>query len=137
MYKRSAVLLIMATMAAGCGVEPRAPHTPEAVRELERSRWKQRWLVIVGDGAAQRQLFGDLGSAMEERDLRIMQPTPDEEPVLRERLGLPPEGFAVALLGKDGGVKLRSTEVVEPKMVFDLIDSMPMRQQEMKRPAAP
>jgi hypothetical protein len=35
------------------------------------------------------------------------------------------------LIGKDGGVKLRSSEPVSVKDIFGLIDSMPMRRQEM------
>jgi len=39
--------------------------------------------------------------------------------------------FQVLLIGKDGGVKLRSSGPVSMKDLFGLIDSMPMRQQEM------
>jgi hypothetical protein len=35
------------------------------------------------------------------------------------------------LIGKDGTVKLRSAEPVPVKDIFGLIDSMPMRRQEM------
>ncbi len=41
--------------------------------------------------------------------------------------------FRVILIGKDGGNKLSKKQYVEPSYIFDLIDSMPMRQSEMRR----
>jgi hypothetical protein len=51
---------------------------------------------------------------------------------IRRRLGVQAGPFQVLLIGKDGGVKLRSSEPVSVKDIFGLIDSMPMRQQEME-----
>lgn len=42
------------------------------------------------------------------------------------------DGVSAALVGKDGGVKARWSEIVEPSAVFDLVDAMPMRLREMK-----
>ncbi len=44
----------------------------------------------------------------------------------------PGGGFAVVLLGKDGGQKLLRREVIERASLYDSIDRMPMRQAEMK-----
>ncbi len=44
--------------------------------------------------------------------------------------------FAVLLIGKDGGVKLRSGRPFALHALFDAIDAMPMRQDEMRRRAA-
>ena len=44
----------------------------------------------------------------------------------------PGAGSQVLLIGKDGGVKLRSTEPVSTDELFALIDSMPMRRREME-----
>ena len=52
---------------------------------------------------------------------------------LRDRFNIPRNAFVVVLVGKDGGVKLKSDERVTIEDVFDLIDSMPMRQNEMRR----
>ena len=41
--------------------------------------------------------------------------------------------FTFILIGRDGGEKLRSAQVVNPDKLFGLIDAMPMRKQEMKR----
>ncbi len=40
-------------------------------------------------------------------------------------------GFTAILVGKDGGEKFRTTRVLDLQSVFDLIDTMPMRQNEM------
>jgi hypothetical protein len=34
-------------------------------------------------------------------------------------------------VGKDGGIKLRRSAQIELKDIFDLIDAMPMRQEEI------
>ena len=41
--------------------------------------------------------------------------------------------FSVLLIGKDGGVKRRSNEVLDAWEFFDQIDTMPMRQREMSQ----
>lgn len=38
----------------------------------------------------------------------------------------------LVLIGKDGGVKLKEAFIVNTKTIFELVDSMPMRQQESK-----
>lgn len=41
--------------------------------------------------------------------------------------------FALRLVGKDGGVKRASSTVVAMRDIYDQIDAMPMRQQELRR----
>lgn len=43
------------------------------------------------------------------------------------------QGFGVYLVGKDGGIKRAQTHVLRTDELFGLIDSMPMRQREMRR----
>lgn len=52
---------------------------------------------------------------------------------LRRHYGVAVDAFAVLLIGKDQGVKLRSDVPVAPDRVFALVDRMPMRQEEMRR----
>ena len=54
---------------------------------------------------------------------------------LRNRFQPSDSGLTVVLVGKDGGEKGRWSNLVQPDEIFKLIDSMPMRQQEMQ--AAP
>jgi hypothetical protein len=58
--------------------------------------------------------------------------SPEDTQKLRRRFGVRPGRFTVILIGKDGGVKMLREDRVELQEIFDLIDSMPMRQQEMQ-----
>lgn len=58
--------------------------------------------------------------------------TPAEQQALRKRFHVAPEAFAVILVGKDGGEKLRSDRPVTWERLQSTIDAMPMRQQEMR-----
>ena len=49
-----------------------------------------------------------------------------------ERFGVEPGTFAALLVGKDGAVKHRSAEPVEPGELYALVDAMPMRRREMR-----
>jgi hypothetical protein len=44
----------------------------------------------------------------------------------------PPYAASVWLVGLDGGIKLQSAEPVDLQQVFQLIDGMPMRQNELR-----
>jgi hypothetical protein len=52
---------------------------------------------------------------------------------LRQTYDVHPDSFSVLLVGKDTGVKRRSTRPVDIQDIFDQIDRMPMRQREMER----
>ena len=56
---------------------------------------------------------------------------PAEQATLRRQFHIAPNTFTVILIGKDGGEKFRSTTVVPFQKLAALIDTMPMRQQEM------
>jgi hypothetical protein len=51
---------------------------------------------------------------------------------LRKKFGVTADEFEVILIGKDGTVKLRSKAAVSTSALFQLIDAMPMRQEEMR-----
>ena len=48
-------------------------------------------------------------------------------------LSASPGQLTTILVGKDGGEKFRQTGVIRLKEIFQIIDAMPMRQQEMKK----
>jgi len=50
---------------------------------------------------------------------------------LFNKYGLGENSFAVVLIGKDTGVKLKQFSPVPAQDIFDLIDSMPMRRSEI------
>ena len=68
--------------------------------------------------------------------LRALQPphiSDEEQLTIRRRFHIAATEFAVILLGKDGGEKLRSTTPITIDRLNRTIDAMPMRQQEMRR----
>ena len=56
----------------------------------------------------------------------------DEQAAARRRFHILPDEFTVLLLGKDGGEKLRSKDVLTLSTIAAAIDAMPMRQQEVE-----
>jgi hypothetical protein len=52
---------------------------------------------------------------------------------LRNRFSIRPGGFTVILIGKDGDEKWRRESLAELGEMLALIDSMPMRQMEMRK----
>jgi len=126
--------------------------TSEAVVEtidLDAYRWQNRIVLIfaptAGDTlyAQQLAIFATREAELAERDLLLGRFPADEQgsfagqPVaqaggaaLRARYDLQAEDFALILIGKDGSVKLTVEEPVSTVRLFDLIDGMPMRQQE-------
>jgi hypothetical protein len=119
--------------------------------DLDALRWKNRVLVLFSpsesDPSFQLQKQG-LASSTEgvlDRELMVLEIIEQGQSRagnqllsqksvqnIRRRLGVQAGPFQVLLIGKDGGVKLRSSEPVSVKDIFGLIDSMPMRQQEME-----
>jgi hypothetical protein len=119
--------------------------------DLDSLRWKNRVLVILSPTESdlsfqlQKQELASSSEGVLERDLMILEILEHGESRvgnqilsgksvqdIRKRLGVHTGPFQVLLIGKDGGVKLRSSEPVSMKDLFGLIDSMPMRRQEME-----
>ena len=68
-----------------------------------------------------------------ERDVIIVVDTnPKLKTALRKNLR--PKGFVWVLIGKDGSVKLRKPFAWNMREISRVIDKMPMRQQEIKKP---
>ncbi|MCM8569455.1 DUF4174 domain-containing protein [Gramella jeungdoensis] len=115
-------------------------------------KWENRAVVVFTDSAnsekfeAQRkELIADM-KGFEERKLVLLHSTPGK---FRRSLPVDSEwienmeihnemldkdsDFEVILIGLDGSVKLRQRELLEARYLFNLIDSMPIRQAEIKR----
>jgi len=69
-------------------------------------------------------------------DREIITFLPQEEPFLRKRFHVSDKDFTVILIGKDGGEKLRSSEVLPFDKLRNIIDAMPMRRQEVQNSPA-
>ena len=124
----------------------------EELFTLDRYRWQKRVLLISADSeddAAFRQQTRDIDATIDEfkaRDMLLVtlvdsngshagERSLSRDAVERTRhaAGLEAGAFAVVLLGKDGGVKLRETAPTAMRDIYALIDGMPMRQREMQR----
>ncbi len=120
-----------------------------AMDSTSQFTWRNRVLVVFGENAdpqVRRQIAAlkEQTDALGARDMVVLQVTPDSvTPVfgtagelqpaqLRKDLKVTDDRFEIVLIGKDGGVKLRSKDVVSDAEVFDLIDRMPMRRAEQK-----
>jgi hypothetical protein len=111
-------------------------------KNLDDLRWKERVLLIYAPEGSEKQLtrqeelLRSYDAELFERQVtRIILRNDTEHPKLAERFKLSGRGFTLLLIGKDGGEKLRSHEVVSPERLCRLIDSMPMRQEEMRERA--
>lgn len=117
---------------------------------LLKHQWKKRIIIVSASSPKhigyreQQALLSQNKKGMKERDLIIyrlyndhwLDPqenalTESEAKAIREAYALPINEFMVVLIGKDGGVKLRERDPVETRTIFQLIDSMPMRKQEI------
>lgn len=117
--------------------------------DVEARQWTARPLLVFGpsedDDRVRTQLTWidvDVAGLAERAmdDVRVIglrgqangtPMTPGDVSQLRERFDVDASDFAVVLVGKDGGEKLRSEQPIALSEVFAVIDAMPMRQREM------
>lgn len=136
-------VLLGALSCASAGAQP----SPVAslASTIKASKWQHRVLLVCAptpehpELSRQRELLAGVQPALRERDLLVREVVPAQLPApdqryLRQQLGVADAGFTVLLLGKDGGVKQRATRPLTPEQLFSVIDAMPMRRQEMRRP---
>lgn len=149
-----AALVLLAAMMPSMTESTRGDTDP-----LSRYRWTHRLLVIhVPDSEAGRAALHAFRTAVEaamedvrDRDLLIVpvgdlpdadRPLPlaavltvAERQAVRRRLGLEGRLPQLVLIGKDGGVKARQSEhAFDLAGLLALIDTMPMRRAETRRP---
>ncbi|HEX8503774.1 MAG TPA: DUF4174 domain-containing protein [Hymenobacter sp.] len=111
---------------------------------LQASEWKKRVLLIAAptaehaDFRAQKALLAKAQSQLDERDFLVLDVLYDQLPAtdkqyLTNKIGVNPSRFAAVLIGKDGGVKMKSARPIAPAALFGTVDKMPMRKHEMQR----
>jgi hypothetical protein len=115
-----------------------------AMDSLAQFEWKNRVLILFGEQgepklAQQVERLRQQPGELAERDMVVLQVSGNEvRPIhgnaktidasrLRGEADIRDSGFHLVLVGKDGGIKLRRSDVVGEVEIFDLIDRMPMR----------
>lgn len=115
-----------------------------AMDSLSDLGWKNRVVLVFGRTddpklVKQVEVLKHQASELDDRDIVVIRVTPDEARAvygkatrldaskLKEDADIEGDSFHVVLVGKDGGIKLRSEQVVGEVEMFDLIDRMPMR----------
>jgi len=118
---------------------------------LDQYRLKNRLVLIFAPSSVdasylkQKKELGGKAYELEDRDIIIVELlesgkstigklplTNEQQSYLRKEFEIPDDDFTFLLIGKDGTAKLRSTETVSTDNLFALIDSMPMRREEMR-----
>ena len=107
------------------------------VEDLSQFVWEKRPIIIFADSPADPN-FGQQIEYLEtraqellDRDVIVLTDTdPSGDSALRTKLR--PRGFMLVLIGKDGGVKLRKPYPWDVRQLMRSIDSMPMRQREIR-----
>ena len=140
---RSIAFVLAGFFATAASAESASDTVPDPVfpsvvsQDLNEFIWEKRPIVVFAnspnDPSFQRQmaLLEARKEALAERDVIVLTDTdPGAEGPLRKKLR--PRGFALVLIGKDGGVKLRKPAPWDVRELSRVIDKMPMRQQEIR-----
>lgn len=120
--------------------------------DFERFQWKKRLLFIFAPESTDpffNTLVNEITARkddVDDRDLVVFEILesgvssmnrneldPQQAASLRRHFKIPQSTFAVILLGKDGTQKLKRDGRVELDEIFRLVDSMPMRKDEMRK----
>ena len=112
-----------------------------SVPDLDSLKWNSRVLLLFASGENDLQLQDQERrleaeqKGLDKRDLKVfaLTGTSGESRALSDRFHVADSRFVLLLIGKDGGEKLRKDHVVAPEEIFQVIDKMPMRRDEMRR----
>jgi len=119
-------------------------------QDLSKHQWKDRLVLIIAkekNEKFQQQVtkLQKHQQGLKERKLVVYQILPEKystgfeeenwknAPELYGKYKDEISDFRVILIGLDGGEKLEQTEILSVEKLFNTIDSMPMRQAEMRR----
>jgi hypothetical protein len=114
---------------------------------LDEYQWENRILLVFADSRSsknyehQNKELDGHAEGFKERDLKIFHLFTDDEQQVNQKktqalyteYEVAQGEFTVILIGKDGTEKLRTSELLEVKKLFSVIDAMPMRQREMRQ----
>lgn len=122
-----------------------------AAQDFSTHKWENRLVLILTDNTDNEKYFNQVNElknqpdGIKERKIVVYHITPEKFKVglsggkwqksetEYERYKKTNSQPEIILLGLDGGVKLRSEEFLSNQKLFETIDAMPMRMQEMRR----
>ncbi len=126
-------------------------NTPD--NPLKKYQWQKRVLLVFTPSATQPagklqlEKLRAVTSELADRDILLITVTGNQAaggglhinaaPALLQIYNVPTKDFGLILIGKDGGEKYRSSKVIDPETIFNLVDAMPMRQSEMNKQDRP
>ena len=104
--------------------------------ELNQYLWKNRIILTFADDQDHPDLIR-LKAEMKENECEILNRDLlhfhfSNEGKIGNHTFTNDQSFRILLIGKDGGIKYESNQYVSLIQLFELIDSMPMRQDEMQ-----
>jgi hypothetical protein len=107
------------------------------VEDLNEFVWEKRPIVVFADSPNDpsfREQIDLLRTQVHDLEVRDVVVLTDTDPAARGplRTKLRPRGFALVLIGKDGGVKLRKPSPWNVREISRVIDKMPLRLQEVQ-----
>lgn len=99
--------------------------------KLSNYKWENRLLVVPDMESEvvskQQQLFDKNPAQNKDRKLLLLK---INDPKILKDLKLKNDKYSMVLIGLDGYVKNRYSDVTEMSDIYDVIDAMPMRQSE-------
>ena len=131
---------LMATSSSGAVADDVPTIWPPLLADevnLNDFLWVARPVVVFADTPADPRFIEQMTlleariDDLAERDVVVIIDTdPDTPSELREKLR--PRGFMMAIVGKDGGVKLRKPSPWDVRAITRQIDKMPLRKEELR-----
>lgn len=142
-YRQWLCLMLLLTLSLLLTAQTFKPVTLE--QTLRKNRDTKRLVLVIArtaeqaDFKKQKALLAANAEELTDRDVVVLEVfydklPPADEQFLAHLIGGRP-AFAVVLIGKDGGVKVKRLRPIMPASLFETIDTMPMRRQEMRRRA--
>ncbi|UZO79490.1 DUF4174 domain-containing protein [Aquimarina sp. ERC-38] len=120
-------------------------------QNLKKHQWNKRVILMMADSFENKNLvtqiayFKDQKKELSERKIIIYHVTPNYyrkeggknhlelgQATIYQEYHRSSEDFSMVLIGLDGGVKKNFDQPQPPEVVYELIDSMPMRRREME-----
>lgn len=105
----------------------------ESVEQAEKLKWENRLVIIFENEKSDEQInkFTQSRTEFRERDMKIVFVEKSYKKEFTGHYNGRIEHPAIYLIGKDGFLKFESDELVSDNIIYDIIDKMPMRKQEI------